>query len=194
MIQLKYVGVLLLFGGLMGTVFDFYNTITGASKWLRWLRPTLDLVFWGGAAVGVYYVLFVVDQGRVRLYTFALLVVGYAVYRLVLHERVVGSAFAVVRVVSRWLRFFYRILYVLLLRPLQLILSAVWILLTKFYALLCWGEDAVFWLLRFWLKLFTRPLRGRGLRVAKLGRFLSTYWEGICDRASKWVKQKTVGT
>lgn len=194
MIQLEYVGVLFLCGGLMGTVFDLYNTVTGASKWLRWLRPTLDLIFWGAAAVGVYYVVFVIDEGRVRFYTFALLVMGFAVYRLVFHERVVGSAFAVMRVVSRWVRFFYRILYVLVLRPLQLILSAIWILVTRCYVLLSWGEDAVFWLLRFWLQLLTRPLRGRGLRLTKLGVFLSTYWEEICERASKRVKKKSVGT
>ncbi|MCL6517710.1 spore cortex biosynthesis protein YabQ, partial [Alicyclobacillus sp.] len=51
--QWTYLAALMACGAAMGAVFDVYNTVTGASRWFRWLRPSLDLLFWLTSALAV---------------------------------------------------------------------------------------------------------------------------------------------
>lgn len=193
MAQLGYIAVLALCGGLMGTVFDLYNTVTGASRWLRWLRPVLDLSFWMLSAVGVYYVVFVIDDGRVRLYTLILLLLGYLIYRVTFHHTVVSGAFTVVRWISALLRLVYRILNGLVFRPIRWLLSLIRGVLTRLYGVLYALENGLFWILRFWLRILKWPL-GRRPWVLRTQTFFATYWEGFWTQASKWIKKRSTET
>lgn len=185
--QFRYIAALLLAGWVMGTVFDIYNTVTGSSKWLRWLRPTLDIVFWIASAAGVYYVVFLTDAGRLRIYTFVLLLAGYALYRAVLHHKVVASAFAIVRVLQRVLGLVYRVVYVLTIRPLIALWRAVSFAARLVYRFLQFVEDTLFWVLGFWFKVLAWPVK-RGMRGSTFPENLLSRWEGLWERASNWLK------
>jgi spore cortex biosynthesis protein YabQ len=186
--QVHFVIGLLAFGVLMGTVFDLYNTVTGASKWLKWMRPILDLTFWVLSAVGAFYVTFVTDDGRFRLYTFGLLLLGYALYRITLHRTVVGSAFTFVRAVGAILRFLYRIIDTLIFRPLFLMFKLVRAILRSVYRILCRIEDGLFWVIRSCLKLIFLPVPRRWRTLKKTPRIFEQ-WEGLWKRASNWLKK-----
>lgn len=194
MIQFGYIILLLLCGGLMGTVFDLYNTVTGASKWLRWLRPTLDLAFWIVSALAVYYVVFVTDDGRLRFYTFILLLLGYLLYRFSFHHTVVSSAFAIVRLIAFVVRLVYRIVDSLLLRPLRIIWLVVKGLCLRLYEFFCVVENGLFWILRFWTRILKWPVAGRWAWTAKLQMIFAAYWEVFWIQMSKWLKKRTTET
>lgn len=191
--QFGYLASLVVYGALMGTVFDLYNTVTGASRWLRWLRPTVDLVFWVVSALGVYYVVFITDEGRLRLYTFMLLLVGYLFYRLTFHQTIVSSAFAIVRWISGLIRLVYRILNTLVFNPVRVIVSFVKTLALRLYGLFCVLENGLFWILRFWFRIAVWPIARLG-GADKVNRIFATYWEGFWAEASKWIKKKTTET
>ncbi|QQE79416.1 spore cortex biosynthesis protein YabQ [Alicyclobacillus sp. SO9] len=195
--QYQYVFYLLVIGGAMGTVYDVYNTVSGSSRWLRWLRPVLDLAFWCLSAVAVYYTTFITDEGRFRLYTFALLFIGYFIYRILLHRIVVGSAFAVVRVVRGVLLAFGRLVDVLVLRPIRFVLSVVWSVAGQVYTLLHRLEDVTIWILAFWARILLFPFRGlfrslfqgwwRGWGESFFNKFTGK-WEGMWTYLSNWIK------
>jgi spore cortex biosynthesis protein YabQ len=186
--QVHFVVGLTLCGALMGTVFDLYNTVTGASKWLKWMRPILDLSFWVLSAVAAFYVTFVTDDGRFRVYTFGLLLLGYALYRITLHRTVVGSAFTFVSAVGATLRFLYRIIDTLMFRPLFLMFKLVRAILRSVYRILCRIEDGLFWVIRSCLKLIFLPIPRRWRTLKQTPRIFDR-WEGLWQRASNWLKK-----
>lgn len=186
--QVHFVIGLTLCGVLMGTVFDLYNTVTGASKWLKWMRPILDFSFWVVSAVAAFYVTFVTDDGRFRLYTFGLLLLGYALYRITLHRTVVGSAFTFVRAVAALLKFVYRTVDILILRPLFLMFKMVLAILRYVYRIFCRLEDGLFWVIRSCFKLIFL-LVPRKWRTPKRAPRIFDRWEGLWQRASNWLKK-----
>ncbi|WDL98984.1 spore cortex biosynthesis protein YabQ [Alicyclobacillus sp. ALC3] len=185
--QIRSVLELVAAAALLGALFDVYNTVTGASKVLRFFRPVADLAFWLVAAVLVFFVLFSTDDGRLRLYTFPLLVIGYLLYRSWFHRRVVRSAFVVVRIVQAVLRFFWRIIYRLLIWPLQEAMLAVRFILRLVYRILCKAEDGVFWVMSFWWKVAFFPFRRWTKPVQEFRGKLYSEWEGILGQVSKWL-------
>lgn len=192
--QLRSVWELLLVAGIAGALFDVYNTVTGASRYLRWVRPAADLMFWIVVAAGVFFVLYTTDEGRLRLYTLPLCAVGYALYRLWFHRRVVRSAFFVVRLLEGILRLFGRILYFTLLWPLRRLAGILALLLAQTYRLLCLVEDGLFLLLGFWWKVLCLPFRRWTGPTREFQRKLNRRWEGILVQASNWIRRRSSRT
>jgi len=189
--QLHYVGTMIFAGLLMGTVFDIYNTATSTAKWLRWLRDALDFMFWVGSAAFVYYLTYHTDDGRFRIYTFGLLIIGYFMYRVTLHRYVVGSAMAIIYFVDRLFRVMYRVLYVLIVRPLLFFLRVVRNLLLWVYWVLCMLETQLFKVLYFWIRLLTWPIPKQRLLVTPWVVKSLRWWEGLWMLLSKWIKHNT---
>jgi spore cortex biosynthesis protein YabQ len=189
-VQLEYIACVFSCGWMMGIVFDFYNTVTGVSKWLRWLRPILDISFWCLSAVFVYYLTFITDSGRFRLYTFGLIAVGYLIYRLILHHYVVGSAFAIVRLVGMMLRLIWKLIDAVLLAPIRVALRLVSGLSRMVYWIGCKVEDVVAWLLRIGVTVICLPLRRPWVLTAPLRNQIEQYVEGMYEQASKWLKRR----
>lgn len=171
-----YLLLMLAVGWGMGTVFDFYSTLTGATKYLKWLRPILDILFWVAAALTVYYITFITIQGEFRVYTFLLLGVGYLVYRVLFRRVVIGSTFAIVHVLRVICVFCGRLLYRLLGIPLIVCCKGMLMLLRLLYAVLCRLEDIVSALVGFLLKLVFFPAR-RFVTPDRLWRKKLAVWE-----------------
>lgn len=186
--QLRSVSELMLAAALLGAVFDTYNTITGASTWLRWLRPAADICFWLVAAGVVFFVLFTTDDGRLRLYTLPLLVIGYLLYRLWFHRQVVRSSFLVVRFISGVVHVVWRVVYVTAVWPVQQVLWVCKRVLVQVYRLMRLLEDGLFWVLSFWWKAMSRPLRRWDQPTEPFRKKIARTWEGILQEASKWIK------
>ncbi|SFU99732.1 spore cortex biosynthesis protein YabQ [Alicyclobacillus macrosporangiidus] len=190
--QWTYLTALMAAGLLMGTVFDLYNTVTGASRWFRWMRPALDLLFWLVSAAVVYHLVFRFDDGRVRLYVFLLLGAGYVLYRATVRTLVIRSAFAVVRAVRGLIHLVWRAVYALLVAPVLLWFRLLWRLLHLVYQVLCRAEDALFGLLGLAARLtgLKRLLNTAFMR--RIFHTIHTHWEDFWTAASKWVKSKCV--
>lgn len=183
-----YVVWLLAAGAAMGTVFDLYNTTLGSAGWLRWLRPAVDLSFWAASALGVYRIAYVADDGRVRLYLFVLIALGWLLYALTLRGIVVGSARTLVRVAAAVLRAAATVAAVLVLRPALALARAGGRLAVGLYRLLCAVEDVACRLIRLILRLLGLYRLARGPRVRAAGKRISVGWEELWARASNWVQ------
>ncbi|MCL6599337.1 MAG: spore cortex biosynthesis protein YabQ [Alicyclobacillus macrosporangiidus] len=190
--QWIYLTALMAAGLLMGTVFDLYNTVTGASRWFRWLRPTLDLLFWLVSAALVYHLVFRFDDGRVRLYVFLLLGAGYVLYRATVRRLVIRSAFAVVWAVRGLIHLVWRAVYTLLVAPILLWLRLLWRLLRLVYQVLCRLEDTLFWLLGLAARLTGLNRLLNTVFMKRIFHTIHTHWEDFWTAASKWVKSKCV--
>lgn len=187
--QIQSVLALIVAAWVLGAVFDVYNTVTGASKWLRWIRPVLDVVFWIAAAAAVFFVMFTTDDGRLRIYTFLILAVGYVLYRVFFHHRVVHSAFRVVRIVGAALRSVARVVYATLIWPLWMLLRIVTATLRQLYRLMCRLEDVLFSALAFLLKLSMFLTRWKSGPVTSLREKIDRRMEGIWEWASNTIRR-----
>ncbi|QSO47941.1 spore cortex biosynthesis protein YabQ [Alicyclobacillus mengziensis] len=190
--QWLYIVALALVGAVMGTVFDVYNTVTSAAKWFRWLRPVLDVVFWALSAFVVYYVALRMDSGRLRIYTFILLVIGYGLYRVMFHATVVASAFRIVRFTQGILRAVARVLDVLVWRPIQMLLRILTRALSGLYQLGCKLESLLFWVLRgVILRVLWRWL-GRIPQMERSFLLVGRVWKDFWDRTSNYVRARVI--
>lgn len=175
----------------MGFVFDVYNTVTGASKWLRWLRPALDILFWVLGAGFVYYVTFLTSGGKLRLYTAVLLVIGYGLYFVILHRLVVSIAFTVLTVLARVIRFVIRVLDVLVFRPVRLSLKVVWWVVSRLYQLGVWLENSLVSFVAMIGRILWMPIRAVMPHNTKAEQFIATHWEEFWVRLSNLVRYRS---
>ncbi|GEO26336.1 hypothetical protein AAC03nite_21210 [Alicyclobacillus acidoterrestris] len=189
MMNASYVAWMLISGWCMGTAFDFYSTVTGATKLLRWIRPLLDLFFWVASGFFVYYLTFITIQGTFRVYTFLLIGVGYVVYRFLFRRVVVGSAFAIVRFARALVTFVARLLYRLIGLPIVVTWRVMFRLLQILYRFGCHIEDGVVAVVRLVLRIVCFPVRGflspeRAWRK-KLQALEQVFWDWLSNVLKK---------
>ncbi len=175
----------------MGFVFDVYNTVTGASKWLRWLRPGLDVLFWVLSACFVYYVTFLTSGGKLRLYTVLLLLIGYGLYFVILHRLVEGIAFTVLTVLGAIIRFVVRVLNAIVFRPVLFFMKVVWWLVSRLYDLGVWTEDLFVSLLSLIARIVWMPFRRFLPHNTKWQQFIAKRWEDFWVRLSNLVRYRS---
>ncbi|RIV21764.1 hypothetical protein D2Q93_10415 [Alicyclobacillaceae bacterium I2511] len=185
--QTGYLFWLILLGASLGATFDIYNTVTHM-EWLKWLRSLLDILFWVVAAGAVYFVAFVHDNGKIRIHTLALLLVGYVFYRLTMHSFVVRSAFWVVHLMDRVYRIFAMLMRVLVLVPLHGLWGGLAWTTAVVYHLGCKLEDGAVWVLSqtWWFSV------GMWIKKSpKMQKFIDgvrNNWEEFGVIASNWLK------
>lgn len=180
----QYLIAIFFSGWLMGSVYDIYNTISGSSKWLRWVRPTLDIIFWIGSAIFVFHLTLITDSGRFRLYTLFVLVIGGFFYRMILHRMVVGSAFAMVRFVRYMLLLIWRLFEIMIWRPLRFLLEIGIKCAQLLYRLGCHLEDGAVWFVSWLLRIIFFPLSSHFKATRVFWVKIYNQWEGIWNRLS----------
>lgn len=155
----SYVMWMIVCGIGMGTVFDFYNTIMGAIRFIRPLRAVVDLLYWTISGLVVYFFTYRTISGSFRIWTFLLLIVGYLVYRVALRRVVIGSAFVVLAMMRRIVLGIARILYRLIGIPLILCWRLVFAILRFLYAVGRAMEDVVARMIVFIMMILLFPVR-----------------------------------
>lgn len=190
---LHYVLGMLIAGFALGTTFDFYNTVTGATNWLRWTRPILDIAFWVTGALIVFRLSLATDDGRLRLYTFGLLLVGYLLYAAMAKRIVVGSALAIVHAVRRILRFIWYGFNILVIQPIWFVIKICMTCLKLLYQLGMRVENVLTWIAVRLLKLTLFPISPTLRWLQPWGEKISVYQEGIWTRLSNWLRKSPNG-
>ncbi|WP_206831473.1 spore cortex biosynthesis protein YabQ [Alicyclobacillus fructus] len=184
-----YVLWMLVSGAAMGTVFDWYNTISGGFRWLRRLRPLCDLAFWTAAAVGVYLLTFRTIYGEFRIWTLVLLAVGYGLYRVTLRRRVVQGAFVVVAVIRFIARLVRRLMEIAIVWPLRLLGRSMLAIATLLYRAGVAIENVACRIVAIAFAVMTFPLRRYVRRDALWRKKLASWQEDFWQRASNWLTQ-----
>jgi spore cortex biosynthesis protein YabQ len=76
-----YIFIITLYGGmLVGLAYDFYRFLRIAIKSGKWLTAFLDTLFIITLGLIVVFVMYLANQGELRLYTFIGFVLGFTLY------------------------------------------------------------------------------------------------------------------
>jgi spore cortex biosynthesis protein YabQ len=73
-------------GALFGATLDTYNRFLNRSERKRWLVFLNDIMFWVLQALSIFYILFVVNFGEIRIYIFVALLCGFAGYQALIKQ------------------------------------------------------------------------------------------------------------
>ncbi|MFD2170685.1 spore cortex biosynthesis protein YabQ [Tumebacillus lipolyticus] len=202
--QMQYLAILSmsLSGAVLGAVYDVYRTILSEWKYLRFLGPVLDFLFWVFALLLVLVALHEVNHGDVRVYVFVLLGIGLVLYRLLLRKLVVGSTVRIVLAITFSVKMIYRLFMMLVVTPLLWIgslLLALWRLIDRLAAglerLILWPFQPLLrvcsWLLHKLYRLAIEPLVGPVVRpVQKFVQRVKSRWKGFLRAVAKWLVGK----
>lgn len=106
-----YVFLATVYGGLIiGLFFDIYRMIRRIFKPGKWLTGLLDLIFWIIVAFFSFLVLFYINDGQVRLYSFLGLGLGWGLYILSISQLVMWIFDLIYKLVSKILSFIFKII------------------------------------------------------------------------------------
>jgi spore cortex biosynthesis protein YabQ len=117
-------------GVLFGVMFDTYQRFLHRPKRKHWLVFFNDVLFWMIQALIIFYVLFQVNKGEVRLYIFIALLCGFAAYQSLFKRIYLRLLEILITVVISIIKFIKRTFILLIYKPvLGLIKLAILIIL-----------------------------------------------------------------
>jgi spore cortex biosynthesis protein YabQ len=174
-------------GGLaLGALYDLYRVLTDKSKVHNWLLALLDIVFWLAGTALVFRMLYVSNQGEVRIFIFIALLAGILLYFSLLSpvtirfiSFMIKAVLVTIRVIKRTIELFIIAPFVLLYRFVVIMvgfIAAVAIFLYKVVLQLLYP----FWRLLLWL---LRPLT----RWIGQWRWLKAVVQAVKDWWIKWI-------
>ncbi|QPC47985.1 spore cortex biosynthesis protein YabQ [Mangrovibacillus cuniculi] len=129
-VQLATLLSMIAMGSVFGILLDTYQRFIQRSRRARWIVFLHDIMFWLLQALLVFYVLFVVNYGEIRLYLFLAILCGFSSYQALLKnwytdflERVISLTIAI----AKWVK---RMIYLMVFSPIKgLILFIISIIL-----------------------------------------------------------------
>lgn len=131
MLTIQFSTLLAMFGtGIaMAWVFDVYTWFRDRLHFKRWMTFILDVLYWIVFAITVLLILYSVNQGRIRLPIFFMLLLGGLLYFQLLSMPFLRLWELIVTIVMRLAHFLWRILQILLIRPITWIFSTLFSLI-----------------------------------------------------------------
>lgn len=143
-------------GAAMGMAYDSYRVLAGELRFPKWSVHVIDLLYWIGAALFVFRMLYAANHGQLRFYVFVGLFAGVWIYFLIGSVTTRRFVVMLVQAAMSLLSILTTLLDVLLWKPLKLlfsllkgslkliwrlmmvVLQVVWKLLTPLRAILRW--------------------------------------------------------
>lgn len=96
-----YVFLATVYGGMiLGIVYDISRAFRMIVKPGKWFVAILDLAFWAFATLLSFLMLYRVDSGELRLYTFIGLALGWGLYTLTVRDMIVKFLIKVYKILS----------------------------------------------------------------------------------------------
>jgi len=117
-------------GGWLGLALDTYSRFLQRSKRANWVVFINDILFWIVQALVVFYILLVVNQGELRFYIFLALLCGYAAYQSLFRNIYLKVLDFMIRTGIAIYRIITKTLYYVTVRPVQLLIQLLLIILT----------------------------------------------------------------
>ncbi|MCM3570795.1 spore cortex biosynthesis protein YabQ [Neobacillus mesonae] len=104
-------------GSLFGAMFDTYQRFLKRPKRKQWIVFLNDLLFWIIQALLIFYTLFLVNQGEIRVYIFLALICGFAAYQSLIKSIYLRMLEWMIQTVISIYRFIKKALRLLIIRP-----------------------------------------------------------------------------
>ena len=112
-------------GIFFGAGLDTYNRFLKRSKRKNWLVFINDLLFWILQGLLIFFVLFRVNQGELRIYIFIALLCGFAAYQSLFKGIYSRWLEVLISFVISLLRFFVKVVYLLVYKPIYFVITTL---------------------------------------------------------------------
>lgn len=112
-------------GSCFGAALDTYNRFLQRSKRKSWIVFCNDILFWLLQGLTIFYVLYLVNQGELRLYIFIALLCGFAAYQSLLKQGYLRLLEIVISMIISIYKFIVKMFYVIIFKPIQSIVLGI---------------------------------------------------------------------
>lgn len=129
-IQVQFITLLWMVGSgiLMGVVYDIYRVLQIKLRIGKKLIPLMDLIYWIGSALFVFYILFQANGGQLRLYIFLALAAGMWIYFRKWSSATIRLMLFLIQILVSVIQFAKKVLFYILVQPLLWVINiAAWI-------------------------------------------------------------------
>ncbi|MCP3742310.1 spore cortex biosynthesis protein YabQ [Rossellomorea sp. BNER] len=183
-------------GALFGAMLDTYQRFLNRSARKKWLVFLNDFLFWILQALLIFYILFSVNFGEVRIYIFLALLCGFSAYQALLKRNYLHLLEIMIKLVISIYDFIVKVLKKLVYSPIKwmifLIISLVLFLLKSLLSLILF----IFKIIRFFVKLILKPFHWIGKllwhlvpkNIKNIVEKLYNKWAGFLDPFVKVIK------
>lgn len=126
-VEAQFLSILIsVFAGIaLGILFDLYRTINFFTRPNKFFLYIMDLLFWIVTGGAVFFILLRADFAELRIYTFAGIIIGVAIYFKLFTAYVLK--------LYRWIIYAaiksIRLLFIFIMLPLKLLYNGLWIML-----------------------------------------------------------------
>ncbi|WP_374702736.1 spore cortex biosynthesis protein YabQ [Bacillus sp. V5-8f] len=145
-------------GSYFGAALDTYNRFLQRSKRKSWIVFINDFLFWIVQGLIIFYVLFLVNEGELRLYSFVALFCGFSAYQALMKGVFLKCLEAVIHLIIVTANFFIKSFQTLIYHPIKWLVSGIILLITGLvkgiYSLFCWFLKMIYSV----VKIITKPI------------------------------------
>jgi spore cortex biosynthesis protein YabQ len=146
-------------GSWLGAALDTYGRFLQRPKRAHWVVFINDILFWAIQGLIVFYVLLIVNQGELRFYIFLALLCGYAAYQSLLRNIYLKVLEFTIKTCVTFYRFFVRTCYYLIVRPVQLVLQFLLVVLMASGRMLLFIVQMLYKIIKNVLKIIMIPVK-----------------------------------
>ena len=146
-------------GSCFGAALDTYSRFLKRSQRKRWIVFLHDFLFWIIQGLLIFYVLFLVNEGELRLYLFLALLCGFSAYQALFKGIYLRLLEQAILLVIRLVRFVKHSVHMLVFMPVKWIIMALIALILFVWKVLMSLTKGLGKIILFILKVILRPFR-----------------------------------
>lgn len=118
-------------GSYFGAALDTYNRFLKRSKRKSWIVFINDFLFWVVQGLLIFYVLFLVNEGELRIYSFLALLCGFSAYQALIKGFFLKCLEAVINFIIATLNFIKKSIQTLIFQPIKWLAAGIIFLLAS---------------------------------------------------------------
>ncbi|MDB5085833.1 MAG: spore cortex biosynthesis protein YabQ [Bacilli bacterium] len=196
---------LLASGIVLGAVYDSYTVVLREWRFLRFLRPMVDLSYWICGLVVVFYLLMRINHADFRISIYLLLLIGWFLYRITLRQAVIASTVGIIMAIGWVLLIVWRVVNLLVIKPVWFTMRVVYRivllmdrLLKAMELVLLWPFKVIFKTAVSILRLLFQPLLRRLMvilspylnQAGQRWGLMQNKWKELTSFMSNWLIKK----
>ncbi|MGD7050923.1 spore cortex biosynthesis protein YabQ [Rossellomorea marisflavi] len=168
-------------GALFGASLDTYHRFLNRSQRKRWFVFINDVMFWVLQALAMFYILFVVNFGEIRVYIFVALLCGFAAYQALFKTLYTNLLEKLILFTISFYRFLVKMGQKLIYSPVKWIIFMI-------LAVVLWILKTVYAVIRFVFRTAWRIVYGvLKVALAPIWWIFRTIWKLLPNHLTKRV-------
>lgn len=145
-------------GSLFGAALDTYNHFLKRSERKRWIVFLHDFLFWIIQGLLIFYVLFLVNEGELRLYLFLALLCGFSAYQALFKGLYLRFLAFLIVLVVKLFRFMTELVRLIVIEPIKWIIMSIFAIVLGICKMVLALFKGIGKVLLFILNIFWKPV------------------------------------